>query len=257
MLNIFVPIIFGLCLGVASATNYCKYNCPGIQHIGCNHNGNWKASCPKDRALVSLSAAEKKVILSYHNEYRNIIAGGSGNRLPAACRMATMQWDDELAYLASLNVKTCTMTHDNCHNTPAFQYSGQNLAWVSYNGVLNVTDKASVCFKMWYNELPHVNRDIVTSFPAVYNGPVIGHVTVMAADRNTHVGCAASTYSSSGNFYKIFLIACNYATNNLYGVKVYDACSKPATKCTTGVNPKYKFLCSPKEVYDVNNISFG
>ncbi|TDG40356.1 hypothetical protein AWZ03_013221 [Drosophila navojoa] len=253
-----LPILVGLCLGVNCATNYCQYGCNRLQNIGCNHSGHWAASCPRDSALVAFSPAEKQAILNYHNQDRNIIASGSDNRLPPACRMATMKWDDELAYLASLNVRSCKMAHDKCHNTPAFQHSGQNLAWVSYNRVLNVTDRVSACLKMWYKELSRVNKGIITSFPSNYKGPAIGHVTLMAADRNTHVGCAAATYSSTGNHhYKVFLMACNYATNNLHNVKVYDACPKPASKCTTGVNPEYKFLCSPKEAYEVNNIKFG
>lgn len=40
----------------------------------------------------------------------------------------TLEWDDELAYLAELNAKTCKIEHDLCRNTANFPYAGQNLA---------------------------------------------------------------------------------------------------------------------------------
>lgn len=42
---------------------------------------------------------------------RNKIASGGINGYCPASRMATMQWSDELAYLASLNVLQCVMKH--------------------------------------------------------------------------------------------------------------------------------------------------
>lgn len=45
-----------------------------------------------------------------------------------------MEWDEELARLAELNVKNCQMEHDSCHNTEEFVQSGQNLFMVGYFG---------------------------------------------------------------------------------------------------------------------------
>lgn len=42
---------------------------------------------------------------------RNKIASGGIAGYCPASRMATMQWSDELAYLASLNVLQCVMKH--------------------------------------------------------------------------------------------------------------------------------------------------
>lgn len=216
----------------------------------------WDSSCPSDRTLLTLSASDKNAIVAQHNLHRNFIAGGGDSKLSPACRMATIKWNDELAYLASLNVKSCQMKHDACHNTDAFDWSGQNLAWIGFFNPLNQTANSIRSVDMWYNEVKDTTQAYIDAYPTNYNGPAIGHFTVMVADRNTDVGCAVSTYSVKDQSYKAFLMACNYAATNVIGIKMYNSCSKAASKCTTGVNPSYKFLCSPSEVYDVNNLSY-
>ncbi|XP_017474138.1 PREDICTED: venom allergen 5-like, partial [Rhagoletis zephyria] len=100
---------------IVSATNYCDTSlCSSGQHIACNNTGNFASSC-QNAALASLTQETKNLIVSAHNTKRNTVAGGS-TALEPACRMATMTWDDELAFLAELNVKQCQMRHDACHN---------------------------------------------------------------------------------------------------------------------------------------------
>lgn len=43
-------------------------------------------------------------------------------------------WDDELAFLASLNVMQCDINHDECRNTVRHNFAGQNLAIASRTG---------------------------------------------------------------------------------------------------------------------------
>jgi Cysteine-rich secretory protein family len=67
--------------------------------------------------------------------------------------MPELQWDDELAYFAELNVKQCKMSHDACHNTYAFPYSGQNLA--SFSAKPNFPDDNEAIVSsvgMWFDE---------------------------------------------------------------------------------------------------------
>ncbi|EDW86491.1 uncharacterized protein Dwil_GK18446 [Drosophila willistoni] len=257
--NIFglVVAIVALKMNVAQATDYCKKTCGGTKNIGCDNSGAWGSSCPSDAALVSLSAADKAAIVSRTNEYRNFIAGGLNSNLSAACRMATIKWNDELANLAALNVRSCLMEHDGCHNTDAFDWSGQDLAWMSWYSPLNVTHYVQWGVDMWYGEHVYTKQAYIDAYPTNYNGPVIGHFTVLVSDRNTDIGCAASTFSVSGKSYKGFLMACNFAATNVVGIKMYSSCpNKPASKCTTGTNSDYKYLCSAKEVYDVNNLFY-
>eukprot|EP00099_Drosophila_melanogaster_P004891 NP_001245671.1 antigen 5-related, isoform B [Drosophila melanogaster] len=256
MRNFVIIFSLSLAFGIASATDYCKKSCGSTKNLGCDNNGAWASSCPSDATLLTLSSAEKDALVARTNEYRNHIAGGLNANLSAACRMATIKWNDELAYLASLNVKSCQMKHDGCHNTDAFDWSGQNLAWMGYYNPLNVTHYLEWGVDMWYDEAVYTKQAYIDAYPSNYNGPAIGHFTVLVADRNTEVGCAAATYSVSGQSYKAFLLACNYAATNVLGIKMYSSCSKAASKCTTGTNPKYKYLCSAKEEYNVNNLFY-
>nr|XP_036231968.1 antigen 5 like allergen Cul n 1-like [Bactrocera oleae]XP_036231969.1 antigen 5 like allergen Cul n 1-like [Bactrocera oleae] len=166
--------------------------------------------------------------------------------------MATMQWDEELATLAALNVKQCQMRHDACHNTDAFEYSGQNLAWITFYNTPNTTRLSLQSVDMWYNEIKDTRMAYINRYPNNYQGPTIGHFTVMVADRNIRVGCAASTYNVSGQRYKSYLFACNYATTNMINFPMYKSCSVPASECTAGKNPKYSSLCAASERYEVN-----
>lgn len=84
----------------------------------------------------------------------------------------------------------------------------------------------------------------------------MSHYTVMISDRNTHVGCAAATYTVSNDMmhrnYTGYLVACNYATNNMIGEPIFSTCSKAASKCYSGTNCMYPNLCSINEQYNVN-----
>ncbi|KAH8237669.1 hypothetical protein KR038_005217 [Drosophila bunnanda] len=253
-----IPLALSSLAAGQGTTNYCDSSlCGTATHIACNNNGAWESGCPSDATLVTLSAAQKAALVDRSNQYRNIIAGGLNANLSAACRMATTKWNDELAYLASLNVRSCQMRHDGCHNTDAFDWSGQNLAWMGWYSPLNVTHYVEWGVDMWYSEHVYTKQAYIDAYPSGYSGPAIGHFTVMVADRNTEMGCAAATYSVSGQSYKAFLLACNYAATNVVGIKMYSSCPKaPASKCTTGTNPTYKYLCSSKEVYDVNNMFY-
>lgn len=77
----------------------------------------------------------------------------------------------------------------------------------------------------------------------------IGHFTEIIRDENPFVGCSAIEFSHATNWF--YLIACNYATNNFLGEKVYasgDTCSA----CLTGCHRDYKALCSENEYYQLN-----
>lgn len=43
--------------------------------------------------------------------------------------MPTLKWNTELADLAAMHVKRCSINHDQCHNTEDFVFSGQNIGF--------------------------------------------------------------------------------------------------------------------------------
>ena len=106
-----------------------------------------------------------------HNEKRDIIAGGGESSLKPACRMATMEWDDELAALAEYNVLQCKMKHDKCRNTDAYQYSGQNLAVMGFYGEANNTARIGQAIEAWFDEKKDVKQEQIDKFPNKYKGP--------------------------------------------------------------------------------------
>lgn len=162
-----------LALGVVRATDYCSTSvCSGGNHIACGHNHQWSSNC-KDAELIQITDEYKSLLVNAHNEKRNYIAGGNDANHNKACRMATMQWDDELAYLAELNVLQCAMKHDSCHNTDAFKYSGQNLAWMASSSPdLNVANSLQNSVQMWYDEVVNSNSGIIQGgYPSGYSGP--------------------------------------------------------------------------------------
>ncbi|BFG01502.1 antigen 5 like allergen Cul n 1 [Drosophila madeirensis] len=251
----FAPFaLLALAVGVAQATDYCSWDiCNGGSHIACGHSNWWSSNCPSNVQEIIMDDYHKWVLVQSHNEKRNYIAGGNDRNHNAACRMATMQWDNELAYLALLNVAQCDMNHDGCHNTDNFKYSGQNLAWMAFSGDLpNSATVLANSVQMWYDEVTNSNSGIIEyGYPSGYTGPAIGHFTVMVAERNTRVGCAAATYTRDG--WNQVLVACNYATTNMIGRQIYSSCARGGQLCGSGTNRDFPNLCSYNEWYDVTS----
>ncbi|XP_019893280.2 antigen 5 like allergen Cul n 1 [Musca domestica] len=236
-----------------AANKYCKSAlCPaGARHIACKRQpGKFYASCPKNAAMVPIGKKLKSLIVNVHNKRRNYIAGGNVAKFRPACRMATMRWDPELAKMASYNVRQCKMTHDKCRNTARYNYSGQNLAMISYTETLDMKGLIKTSIDGWYEEYKKTKWKQLRSYPTNYKGPDIGHFTTMVGEQNIALGCAASTFTSNGVIH--FLLACNYATTNIAKNPVYTGCARAASKCKAGRNPKYSNLCSRKERYNVN-----
>jgi hypothetical protein len=131
-------LIFLGAIVLASCQNqdYCNISsCNKSPHIGCNNNGSFSANCDQyqDVTKIEITADLQQLILNLHNTLRSQIASGSLANFPTANRMAQVQWDNELAYLADLNSKQCKMRHDKCRNTREIklnQHFGENKIYV-------------------------------------------------------------------------------------------------------------------------------
>lgn len=77
---------------------------------------------------------------------------------------------------------------------------------------------------------------------------MIGHFTTMVQDRSDYIGCSIIRFLKSNGF-TVQLMACNYALANMIGEPVYVT-GLPASKCWSGLNPEYTFLCSIDEEYE-------
>lgn len=152
-----------------------------------------------------------------------------------------------MATLALLNVKRCQFSHDACRKTVQFPYAGQNLAISQSMGypVEALSIAVPKFIKDWYSEVAAALQSDITAYPKSTTR-VIGHFTQVVKDRATHVGCAIARYTDASGWDTV-LLACDYARTNMIGEATYLA-GPVASKCTTGVNPNFKALCSVKEV---------
>lgn len=151
--------------------------------------------------------------------------------------------------MAALNVKQCKMKHDECRSTFKFKDAGQNLynrkTTVSLETATTVIPKA---IQSWYAESTFAAQPDIDKCCGSASGQTIGHFTQVVTDSSGHVGCAicAYTLASSTEVWKVNLVACNYGFTNMVDRFVYKT-GKPASGCTSGVNPEFKALCSINE----------
>ncbi|XP_034490891.1 antigen 5 like allergen Cul n 1 isoform X2 [Drosophila innubila] len=250
-----IPVVISLLICLMSEAfggpNYCDPDLcgEGETHVGCGSIG-FADSCPDNVRYLDV---DPDVVVKAHNDVRQKWASGKGKVRVEACRMATVSWDDELAKLAEYNLQQCQMEHDECHNTYKFKSSGQNLFYKSLKGgnAPEVRDILEEAIADWESEGRFVDAKILAAYPENYNGPVIGHFTMLAQELNVAVGCAASNFQTD-NGYNTYLVACNYGRSTIPNTPVYRGCKKAAIECESGTNPDYPALCSLKEKVKFN-----
>ncbi|EDS25644.1 salivary protein [Culex quinquefasciatus] len=251
-----VIILFKILVTITLAQqtpDYCvKGLCPKdtYHHVGCNTTRAFNSTCVKPK-MVPMSTKRKNLLMMMHNRLRNHLASGKLDRYQKASNMSLMDWDDELAYLAELNVKQCVMEHDECRSTVKFFWAGQNLAnrfqypkLETYNLILKAFVKA------WFKEHVDASMEYIRSYKEPPKEIMIGHFTALVRDVSTHMGCAIAVqtktmYSKQHSRYltgpQIFL-ACNYANTNLFGQAIYRE-GQPCSQCSGKCHKVYTALC--------------
>lgn len=186
----------------------------------------------------------KQDFVRAHNAKRDQVAGGNLSGFESAVRMGAMEWDNNLAELAELNVRDCYFHHDSCHNTKIFKYSGQNIAYFPLDRSNPDPKKTALeAIDVWFDEYKDATMaNIDINQPS--SGKVIGHFTVLVHELNVRVGCAAAQFSDKSHQY-VYTV-CNYAYTNYYGKRVYEA-GPAASKCKSGTDSKFPNLCSKME----------
>uniref|UniRef100_A0A1I8PAQ2 SCP domain-containing protein n=1 Tax=Stomoxys calcitrans TaxID=35570 RepID=A0A1I8PAQ2_STOCA len=209
--------------------------------------------CEPDVEVIDLRPY-RKLILHEHNNRRNFVASGLLPGYYPAARMATLRWDEELAFLADLNARTCVVDHDHCRNSFRFRNVGQNLVGIARPKFefQNITEILLKDIWLWYREHSVINSNFITSFKVVGDFEKYGHFAEFVLDRNTHVGCSMIRYTHPAYTHLyIYNLACDYASIYAYNIAVYEA-GEPGSGCLTGTNPKYPALCSLQESYNPN-----
>ncbi|KAM7342344.1 uncharacterized protein ACRADG_009807 [Cochliomyia hominivorax] len=104
---------------------------------------------------------------------------------------------------------------------------------------------------LWYTEYRDTLMEMIDSFYH-QNEVMVGHFLTSLNERNNRVGCTSAKFFRKEKNKTSFMLSCNYPTTNIGKSTIYNSCKKPASKCITGTDPKYKYLCSSKEKYDVS-----
>ncbi|KAG5683321.1 hypothetical protein PVAND_012607 [Polypedilum vanderplanki] len=260
-MNSFVVLIVLVFAAFASATDYCDPKVctippnPVYKHVACGFNGEANKRCT---GYIQLTDAQKQLILDTHNKLRNKIASGQQPGFKPAANMATMKWNDELTYIATVNAFNCDFEHDKCRNTDDYKFSGQNLARRGKSDDYPEDNWAlEDSINGWYAEVENATQSDIDNFQGGTATRVIGHFTQVVSALTDNLGCAAVKYKyvKNGVEFKAVQLTCNYSRSSLLTQKIYKS-GKPGSECKTGTNPQYPALCSESEEYDPNEFIF-
>ncbi|XP_054728351.1 antigen 5 like allergen Cul n 1 [Anastrepha obliqua] len=226
-----------------------------VPHIACNNNNTFGPTCGAKPHLLYMSQRRRQFILDMHNLARARIASGQLEGYRAAAHMPMLKWDDELEYLATLHAKRCQFGHDQCRNTPRYQYSGQNIGyfWIGREFKSHVKRIKSFILN-WFREYRDANQTFIDKYTPHPDGKKIGHFTMLVADRAHRVGCAVIRYRDPSQINDLkLLMTCNYDFTNILGESVYQS-GPAASKCIYKISEKYPSLCDWKDaVYEYDS----
>ncbi|XP_001361834.3 antigen 5 like allergen Cul n 1 [Drosophila pseudoobscura] len=249
-------------VGVLALVLFCLFSCghgwdycqehwcsrPALQHVACNNNGSLGAKCKSGARLIPMSADMQQFIVRQVNLYRNQVASGAFRKWPPAERMATVQWDPELAKLAELAVKQCHLATDNCRNTRRFKHVGQIVGHVIFSAN-RFSQRQLIGHKIynWFNQYKKATaglglglRKDITSFRQLIQ------------ERATHMGCGV--LQQQRHRWQQQFIVCNFARENVHHEPAYAIGHKAAAGCQKGTNPQFPNLCAVEEPFDVNAV---
>lgn len=119
-------------------------------HIACNNNEEFSKNCVNP-GMLEMFPDRIEHIVSRHNTLRNLIASGQMKpKFQEASRMPVIEWDIELARLASLNAKQCKFEVNFCFDKYNFEHFGQNIAiWDTSYGPVNYTLLIDEMIRNW------------------------------------------------------------------------------------------------------------
>ncbi|KAL7731276.1 hypothetical protein ACLKA6_014452 [Drosophila palustris] len=232
-----------LCLSVAvlavekeftPTEDYCNASlCHGKKHVACGVN-----------------STNIDFIINRFNEIRSKIAEGIEGWPPAA-RMASMLWDEELAYFARINVRECIQHRDLCRNTAKYKHVGQTVVYRAVNSLNRPDGLKNIIFRMmskwskWSKSIGGVMMNI-RNYTYDHYAPKETYSQLILENANK-VGCAALQMLQNG--WRQYFFTCNYAQSPIVGKPIYSGIfgRKPGESCKTGRHKKWKNLCGSDE----------
>lgn len=201
--------------------------------------------CERDPAVYYIDTELQKAIVHEHNFYRSQIAMGQVGAFERAARMLQTQWDDELAYVAEFQARTCELVHDKCRNTPTYPTSGQNgIAGGPLMGACpSVKERVIHVVTQYFAEHVNSNMDLIRKYQMSPPDKQAGHFHQLIYETNNRVGCAVATHWTAAGCTLVGF--CNYATTMWLDQPVYVT-GEPCSQCPSGTSASadYYGLCS-------------
>eukprot|EP00099_Drosophila_melanogaster_P020477 NP_611950.1 uncharacterized protein Dmel_CG3640 [Drosophila melanogaster] len=235
----------------AYSWDYCQEHwCPrSTDHVACNNNGTFGLDCGREARLIPLSNQLQAFIVHQVNFYRNQVASGGLSAFGPARRMASVRWDPELAQLAELAAKRCSLSGDGCRNTRRFKHVGQLTGHVIFSAGKH-SDLELLRHKIsnWFGQYMRASKDLQAADPSSN----ISSFRQLIQESSTHMGCGVLRQRSHMLWHQQFIV-CNFARRNMPREQVYQV-GVAATGCRSGRNPRYPNLCALQEEYDVNAV---
>ncbi|KAH8386026.1 hypothetical protein KR200_008220, partial [Drosophila serrata] len=226
--------------------------------------------CGKGARVIHVNGGLKLGILAQVNTLRNYIASGAG-MLPVAGRMSTMGWDTNLQRLADLQARQCDENYRFCANTNKYRY----VVTTEIKGMIGKhTNVRNVILSRF---LPEMFLDVLDCkmdsdhrLEPIKQGSCVGHYVPLIEDHGDRMGCAIRVEAQKNNRDKAHKkkkkksredrsvninLICHFSRANVNSQKHYEEAKDPTSKCVTGSNRMYSYLCSRQEVVDANIIT--
>ncbi|XP_017070109.2 antigen 5 like allergen Cul n 1 [Drosophila eugracilis] len=245
-------VVLSLSVFLANTWDYCQEHwCPRANnHVACNNNGTLGPECGTEAKLIPLNGPLRTFIVNQVNFYRNQVASGGFLDFGAAHRMATVRWDPELARLAELAAKRCSLSGDECRNTKRFKHVGQLTGHVTFSlGKHSDLELLKHKISNWFGQYKRATKELGPADPA----SDITSFRQLIQERATHMGCGVLRQRRHRRWHQQFIV-CNFARENVALEPAYEVGPLSASGCTAGRNPLYPNLCALEEHYDVNAV---
>ncbi|XP_017140151.1 allergen Tab y 5.0101-like [Drosophila miranda] len=231
----------------AKDNRYCTSTICHTENIACHNNGSLH-DCHHSAKYVEMKKY-KKDLDSMFNTVRSKVARGGYRNLPVAGRMARMEWSEELAWFAKLQISRCRLRNAFCMNSPYFYYIGSMAdELIRPSGNIQTSELAimKAMVEDWFSQLPGIPRSDTLRLPSSYKRASTYRSTLLINEKNSNFGCAALTFQYTG--YRYFLFSCAFATINIPEQPIYKWSTRPGRDCYMP-DKQYPNLCDRRERY--------
>ncbi|KAI8424431.1 hypothetical protein MSG28_002925 [Choristoneura fumiferana] len=180
--------------------------------------------------MIDLSCRQIQAFVDGHNSRRLKVAKGEVHGQPAASKMKSVIWDEELATKAARWAAQNPTGHNPNRTLESGRFTtGENLYW-------HVVRKPNVdqALDDWFDEYKDFTFDAI-KWEDFGGSKQIGHYTQMVWSESTHIGCGMSQSYDYG-LWKEFTVVCNYGPpGNYIGEHPYRTDGPGSGKLVCGV----------------------